>query len=150
MDNKFDLEIVTPHGIFLHYQVGYLSLPTYSGYIGIAPSHRPIIASIKQGVLKTFTSHFNFEKIGKIDQSVFVARGFVDFCEGKCSVVVEEATDVTRFNEKEINQHIAKLREKIKQERVAEMKAKVKEDLIIEQAKKSIIKDLSKGNISSH
>ena len=143
MDNKFEFEIVTPQGIFLHYAVGYISLPIFGGYIGLAPNHRPIIAAIMPGILKTKISSFNLNNLNQFDNAIFINRGFVDFRNNHCSVIVEEATDVTDLNEKEIDDHIKELKNKIKTERTSETQAKQREDLLIAQAKKSIIKDLS-------
>ena len=142
LTEKFNLEIISPHGVFLNGMFSYVGLPLSEGYAGITSMHRPIIASIKPGLLKTKTDMDIGSK--NFINMIFVDKGFINFSDNRCVVLVEEAISVDNMKEHKIDSYITTLKAQIKEERIKEKAAKIREDLVIAQAKKSIIQDLSK------
>jgi F-type H+-transporting ATPase subunit epsilon len=64
-----DLEIVTPEGIKLAAQVSEFTAQSAEGEFGVLPSHRPMLAALKTGIVRYIEN-------GK-EESVAVGPGFV-------------------------------------------------------------------------
>ena len=77
------LEIVTPEKRVLDAEVDYVSLPTASGEAGILPSHAPLIAALKPGVL-TYNRKNETDKLA-------VSSGFAEVNDDTVSVLVDDA-----------------------------------------------------------
>lgn len=69
MTNQIQLRIVTPEGIQLQTEVSEFTAPSVQGEFGVLPSHRPLLAGLKTGIVRYVVSG---EEI-----SVAVGPGFV-------------------------------------------------------------------------
>ncbi len=90
---KIKLEIVTPSGIALAETVDEFTAPSVEGEFGVLPGHRPLMASLKTGIV-------SFHK-GNVETRVAVGSGFVEVFEDRAVVLTDrvatkEQVDVVR------------------------------------------------------
>jgi F-type H+-transporting ATPase subunit epsilon len=52
MTNQIQLRIVTPEGIQLQTEVSEFTAPSVQGEFGVLPSHRPLLAGLKTGIVR--------------------------------------------------------------------------------------------------
>lgn len=75
------LEVVTPRKIVLREEVTIVLLPCAKGYLSAMPFHRPLISTLKPGIL---------EFMGKNKKRMlFVEGGFVEILSEKVTVLAE-------------------------------------------------------------
>jgi F-type H+-transporting ATPase subunit epsilon len=77
-----ELEIVTPEGIMLSANVSEFTAHSADGEFGVLPSHRPLLAALKTGVVK-FTE-------GGESESVAVGPGFVEVIDDKAVLLTQK------------------------------------------------------------
>ncbi len=77
-----ELQIITPRGVQLTESVSELTAPSTKGEFGILPGHRPIVASLKTGIV-------SFIVDGQT-QRVAVGPGFVEFRDDKATLLTDQ------------------------------------------------------------
>lgn len=81
MAGKIQLEIVTPEGVKLSEEVDELTAPSVEGQFGVLPSHRPLLAGLKMGVLSYI--------VGGEERAVAVGPGFVKVADNHARVITD-------------------------------------------------------------
>ncbi len=87
MSNLIQLRIVTPEGVQLETEVSEFTAPSVQGEFGVLPSHRPLLAGLKTGIVR-------YQKNGE-EISVAVGPGFVKVQENQAELLTDH------FQEKE-------------------------------------------------
>jgi F-type H+-transporting ATPase subunit epsilon len=77
------LEIVTPEKKVVDAEVDSVTVPTASGEVGILPSHAPLIAALKPGIL-TYSNRGDAQRLA-------IAGGFVEVSSDKVAVLTDTA-----------------------------------------------------------
>jgi F-type H+-transporting ATPase subunit epsilon len=83
----FQLELVSPEKLLLSRAVEMAVLPAAEGEMGVLPGHAPMIVTLRGGVI-TVTEG------GQVTERLFVAGGFAEVTEQRCTVLADEATPV--------------------------------------------------------
>lgn len=83
MANSVKLEIVTPDRKVLSEDVEYVGAPGALGEFGILPNHVPFLSALGIGTL--------YYKLGGKTYYVFVAGGFAEVSNNKCTILAEVA-----------------------------------------------------------
>jgi F-type H+-transporting ATPase subunit epsilon len=83
----FQLELVSPEKLLLSRPVEMAVLPAAEGEMGVLPGHAPMIVTLRGGVI-TVTEG------GQVTERLFVAGGFAEVTEQRCTVLADEATPV--------------------------------------------------------
>ena len=79
-----ELEIVTPEGVMLSASVSEFTAQSADGEFGVLPSHRPLLAALKTGIVK-FTAEGQ-------SQSVAVGPGFVEVIDDRAVLLTQKFT----------------------------------------------------------
>ena len=79
MDDKIQLEIVTPERRVLERPVDEVVLPTVDGYMGVLPGHAPLLALLDIGEVSY--------RVGSDRQFLAVTGGFAEVLRGSVSVL---------------------------------------------------------------
>jgi F-type H+-transporting ATPase subunit epsilon len=83
----FQLELVSPEKLLLSRAVEMAVLPASEGEMGVLPGHAPMIVTLRGGVIAVTEG-------GQVTERLFVAGGFAEVTEARCTVLADEATPV--------------------------------------------------------
>ncbi len=81
MAAKIHLEIVTPEGVKFSEEVDEFTAPSVQGEFGVLPSHRPLLAGLKTGIVSYLKDGETF--------SVAIGPGFAKVSENRANIVTE-------------------------------------------------------------
>ncbi|HHW12661.1 MAG TPA: F0F1 ATP synthase subunit epsilon [Firmicutes bacterium] len=79
----FHLEVVTPQKIEYSADVTMIVAPAYDGYLGILPSHLPMVTKLTTGVLRIFN--------GEKEVKMAVSDGYMEVTPEKVIILAETA-----------------------------------------------------------
>jgi F-type H+-transporting ATPase subunit epsilon len=92
MAETLEFELVSPEKLLVSEPVEMVIVPGAEGNFGALPRHAPMLSTVRPGVLDIY-------KDGKVANQIFVAGGFAEVTEERCTVLAEEAvalSDLTR------------------------------------------------------
>ena len=84
-------ELVSPERLLVSEPVGMVVMPGSEGDFAAMPRHAPMIATLRPGVIDVYDG-------GKIAERIFVAGGFAEVTETRCTVLAEEATRLSEVD----------------------------------------------------
>jgi F-type H+-transporting ATPase subunit epsilon len=87
-DNKVAFELVAPERLLFSADVDMVVVPGSEGDFGVLPGHSPLIASVRAGVIDIYEGGIDARFIR---ERIFVAGGFAEVNEERCTVLAEEA-----------------------------------------------------------
>ncbi len=87
-DNKVAFELVAPERLLFSAEVDMVVVPGSEGDFGVLPGHAPVIASVRPGVIDIYDGGIDAKFIR---ERIFVAGGFAEVSESRCTVLAEEA-----------------------------------------------------------
>lgn len=77
-------ELVSPEKLVVSRKLEMVVVPGAEGDFGVLPRHAPFISTLRMGVVKMYEE-------GKISHSYFVAGGFAEVTEQRCTILAERA-----------------------------------------------------------
>ena len=84
-------ELVSPERLVLSRDVEMVVVPGSEGYFGVLPRHAPMIATLAAGVIDIYEG-------GAVVDRIFVAGGFAEVTETRCTVLAEDATPLAEVD----------------------------------------------------
>ncbi len=106
MDERFSFELVTPDRLMLSTYVNMVVVPGGEGDFGVLPGHAPLISTVRPGTV-------NIYKDNKISGRFFVAGGFAEVSEERCTVLAEEAVPINEIVREDVLGRIDRARTKL-------------------------------------
>ncbi|HYC05199.1 MAG TPA: ATP synthase F1 subunit epsilon [Azospirillaceae bacterium] len=106
MADKVEFELVSPEKLLFSQPVEMVVVPGGEGYFGVLPGHSPMIATLKPGVIDVYA-----ENASTISQRIFVAGGFAEVTETRCTVLAQEATELSKLDRAKAEADVATLTE---------------------------------------
>ncbi|MBT5267756.1 MAG: ATP synthase F1 subunit epsilon [Rhodospirillaceae bacterium] len=100
-------EMVSPEKLLISKEVGMVVVPGSEGNFGVLPRHTPMIATLRPGVI-------DIHEDGKVTDRIFVASGFAEVTETRCTVLAEEATALSDVTVADVEKSIADLQDDLK------------------------------------
>ncbi|MEC8182988.1 MAG: F0F1 ATP synthase subunit epsilon [Pseudomonadota bacterium] len=100
-------ELVSPERLLVSKNVEMVVVPGAEGYFGVLPRHAPMISTLNAGVI-------DIHQGGQVGERIFIAGGFAEVTEGRCTVLAEEAVPVGEIDPTAVNQEIANLSHELK------------------------------------
>ncbi len=94
-DDKVTFELASPEELLVSAAVDKVVVPGAEGDFGVLPGHAPFISTVRPGVIDVYDSD-------KIDQRIFVADGFAEVNERRCTVLSSEAYPVDELDRGEV------------------------------------------------
>lgn len=107
MAETTQFELVSPERLVLSRAVEMVVVPGSEGYFGVLPRHAPMISTLSPGVIDIYEG-------GQVVDRIFVAGGFAEVTETRCTVLAEEATPLADVNVPETQKAIADTRDVLK------------------------------------
>ncbi len=90
-DAAVQFELVSPERLLVSEDVEMVVVPGSEGDFGILPGHSPMISTVRPGVIHIFAG-------GTVSSRIFVAGGFAEVTESRCTVLAEEALPVDEID----------------------------------------------------
>lgn len=103
MGATFRFELVSPEEKLMSEDVAQVTVPGEEGVFGVLAGHSPLLSSIKMGVIEIRREE------GGQPRRVFVSGGFADVGAEHCTVLAEDAMDMTLVDVTKLDAEIAKL-----------------------------------------
>ncbi len=122
MAETTEFELVSPEKLLVSEAVEMVVVPGTDGDFGAMPRHAPMISTVRPGVISTYNG-------GKVAKRIFVAGGFVEVTEERCTVLAEEAVDLEEITAEEVQKRLQAADDRMKEADTAEAKAEAAKGL---------------------
>lgn len=128
MADKVEFELVSPEKLLTSQPVDMVVVPGSEGDFGVLAGHSPLISTVRPGVIDIYEGD-------RIVDRVFVAGGFAEVNETRCTVLAEEAIPVAEIDRGKVEQDIRDLGEDLEDAKSDDEKARVEAKLAVARAK---------------
>jgi F-type H+-transporting ATPase subunit epsilon len=91
--SKLNVELVTPEALLFSSDVEMVVVPGVKGYFGVLAGHSPMISSLRPGIVDVY------EAGAQISKRIFIADGFAEVNQERCTILARKAVDVTGNDE---------------------------------------------------
>jgi F-type H+-transporting ATPase subunit epsilon len=108
MADLVEFELVSPTRLLVSEPVEMVVVPGAEGDFGALPGHAPFISLVRPGVI---TIHED----GKVSRRIFVAGGFAEVTQERCTVLAEEAVPVEDIDPAQARDRLAAARAAVDQ-----------------------------------
>ncbi|MGB0554762.1 MAG: F0F1 ATP synthase subunit epsilon [Alphaproteobacteria bacterium] len=105
-DDKVEFELVSPEKLLLSRAVDMVVVPGAEGDMGVLPRHSPTITTVRPGTIVVYEG-------GAISDRIYIAGGFAEVSDNRCTVLAEEAIPVEDIDKAAAQQSLADAREDI-------------------------------------
>ncbi|MGB9152559.1 MAG: ATP synthase F1 subunit epsilon [Alphaproteobacteria bacterium] len=108
MADTFTFELVSPEKLQFSKPVTMVTVPGGEGEYGVLPGHAPMITTVKAGVIEIFT-----DNNAAASDRIFVAGGFAETTQTRCTVLADEAISVADLNRAQLEEQAKELSGKL-------------------------------------
>lgn len=102
INKTFQFELVSPEKVLFSEESALVVVPGEAGDFGILADHAPVLSSLRPGVVVVTPASGEKRKI-------FVTGGFADVNDNVCSVLAEEAVNVSEFDKAVLEEQLKNL-----------------------------------------
>ena len=99
IEDKVTFELASPEALLISTDVDMVVVPGSEGDFGVLPGHAPFISEVRPGVIDVYQG-------GVIDERVFVASGFAEVNERRCTVLSSEAYPLENLDRGEVEERL--------------------------------------------
>ena len=103
-DNKVEFELVSPERLLVSQPVDMVVVPGGEGDFGVLPGHAPLISTVRFGVIEIYEGN-------AISDRIFVAGGFAEVTQERCTVLAEQAMRVSDIDAGAVEQQLREARQ---------------------------------------
>jgi len=107
MAETTQFELVSPEKLLYSEAAEMVVVPGTEGYFGVLPRHAPMISTLEPGVIDIYQN-------GSVAERIFVAGGFAEVTETRCTVLAEEAQVLKDVDTAKVESDLADLRHDLK------------------------------------
>src|SRR5690606_19584400 len=128
-DKTFLFELVSPERVIASEQASMVVVPGAAGEFGVMAGHIPLLSSLRAGVVAIHLPS------GEVKRA-FVTGGFADVTLTECSILVDDATNLTDIKRTDVEDKLKKLEDDLLDLMADKVDiAHIQEDIMIEQEK---------------
>jgi F-type H+-transporting ATPase subunit epsilon len=106
MADKVQFELVSPERLLVSEPVDMVVVPGSEGDFGVLPGHAPFISTVRPGVIEVYEGD-------TVTERIFVAGGFAEVSNDRCTVLAEEAAPLNDVNRVEVETDLRRLNEEL-------------------------------------
>jgi F-type H+-transporting ATPase subunit epsilon len=106
MADKVEFELVSPEKLLVSQPVDMVVVPGSEGNFGVLAGHAPMITTVRPGVIDIFEGD-------RIIDRIFIAGGFAEVTETRCTVLAEQATNLSELDRAKVEQEVKDLGEDV-------------------------------------
>jgi F-type H+-transporting ATPase subunit epsilon len=93
MADSIQFELVSPEKLLISKPVAMVTVPGGEGEYGVLAGHSPLITTVKAGVIGIYADDMDV-----LSERIFVAGGFAETTQTRCTVLADEAIPVKQLN----------------------------------------------------
>ncbi|HAP98697.1 MAG TPA: ATP synthase F1 subunit epsilon [Rhodospirillum rubrum] len=108
MAETTEFELVSPERLLFSEPVEMVVDPGTDGDFGAMPRHAPLLSTVRPGVISTYNG-------GKVQRRIFVAGGFAEVTEDRCTVLADEAFDLASLSEEAVRARLQAADDRLKE-----------------------------------
>ena len=128
MADKVEFELVSPEKLLKSQPVDMVVVPGSEGDFGVLAGHSPMISTVRPGVIDVYEGD-------RVVDRVFVAGGFAEVTEARCTVLAEEAVALTDLDRAAVETQIKDLSEDVDDSKSDAERAAAESKLAVARAK---------------
>ena len=128
MADKVEFELVSPEKLLKSQPVDMVVVPGSEGDFGVLAGHSPMISTVRPGVIDVYEGD-------RIVDRVFVAGGFAEVTEARCTVLAEEAVALTDLDRATVEKQVKDLSEDVDDSKSDAERAAAESKLAVARAK---------------
>ncbi|HYG84742.1 MAG TPA: F0F1 ATP synthase subunit epsilon [Azospirillum sp.] len=128
MADKVEFELVSPEKLLTSQPVDMVVVPGTEGDFGVLAGHAPMISTVRPGVIDVYEGD-------RIVDRVFVAGGFAEVTETRCTVLAEQALPLADIDRAKVEKEVQDLSEDLDDAKSDAERAEVEAKLAIARAK---------------
>ncbi|CAO3415434.1 F0F1 ATP synthase subunit epsilon [Azospirillum endophyticum] len=128
MADKVEFELVSPEKLLKSQPVDMVVVPGSEGDFGVLAGHSPMISTVRPGVIDIYEGE-------RIVDRVFVAGGFAEVTEARCTVLAEEAVALAELDRATVEKQIKDLSEDLDDSKSDAERAAAESKLAVARAK---------------
>ena len=128
MADKVEFELVSPEKLLTSQPVDMVVVPGAEGDFGVLAGHAPMISTVRPGVIDVYEGD-------RIIDRVFVAGGFAEVTETRCTVLAEQALPLADIDRGKVEQEFKDLSEDLDDAKSDAERAAVEAKLAVARAK---------------
>ena len=128
MADKVEFELVSPEKLLTSQPVDMVVVPGTEGDFGVLAGHAPMISTVRPGVIDVYEGD-------RVIDRVFVAGGFAEVTETRCTVLAEQALPLADIDRAKVEQEVKDLSEDLDDAKSDAERAEVEAKLAIARAK---------------
>jgi len=102
MADTVQFELVSPERILRSEAVEMVVVPGSEGNFGVLPGHSPLISSVRPGTIEVYSGT-------TVTERIFVSGGFAEVTAERCTVLADDAVDVTALDRTAVEANLAML-----------------------------------------
>lgn len=123
-DEKVEFELVAPERLLVSEAVEMVVVPGTEGDFGVLPRHSPLISTVRPGVIRIYEN-------GNVTQRIFVAGGFAEVTPERCTVLAEEAVEVSEIDRAAVERRLQEAREDLADAKTDEERTALARQVVI-------------------
>ena len=100
MSEKVTFELVSPERLLLSQSVEMVVVPGEEGDFGVLAGHAPLLSTVRSGVIDVYESEI-------ISDRIFIAGGFAEVAADCCTVLAEEAVNLSEVDKSSVEKRIS-------------------------------------------
>jgi len=128
MADKVEFELVSPEKLLTSQPVDMVVVPGTEGDFGVLAGHAPMISTVRPGVIDVYEGD-------RVIDRVFVAGGFAEVTETRCTVLAEQALPLADIDRAKVEKEVQDLSEDLDDGKSDGERAEVEAKLAIARAK---------------
>ena len=105
-EDKVEFELVSPEKLLLSREVDMVVIPGAEGDMGVLPQHSPAITTVRPGTIVVYEG-------GAVTDRIFIAGGFAEVSDNRCTVLAEEAIPVEDIDKASAEQALSDARDDV-------------------------------------
>ncbi|UEM04163.1 F0F1 ATP synthase subunit epsilon [Skermanella rosea] len=128
MADKVEFELVSPEKLLVSQPVDMVVVPGGEGNFGVLAGHAPMITTVRPGVIDIFEGD-------RVVDRIFVAGGFAEVTETRCTVLAEQATNLSELDRAAVEQEVRDVGEDVEDAKSDSERAAAEGRLAVARAK---------------
>ena len=128
MADKVEFELVSPEKLLFSQPVDMVVVPGGEGNFGVLAGHAPMITNVRPGVIDVYEGD-------RVINRIFVAGGFAEVTESRCTVLAEQAVNVADLDRGAVEQQVKDLTEDVADAKSDTERAALEAQLLVARAK---------------
>ena len=132
MAETTQFELVSPEKLLYSEAAEMVVVPGTEGYFGVLPRHAPMISTLEPGVI-------DIHQNGSVAERIFVAGGFAEVTETRCTVLAEEAQVLNQVDAAKVDADLANLRDDLKDVKTDLDRARLEQRITVLEALRAAI-----------